>query len=128
MVSKKMILVMVIALCGVGVTAYLANSKGHATVFGEMIVISPSSYTVKMNASSVCTKNVSLSTTSDDSVTVAIKVLPGDYVTSKAWGSDFIAYASPSKVTLNSNHPAKVTIIHYGEKPGSYEVKIIAVK
>ncbi len=115
-------------LIGVGLTSYWALSNGNATVYGKVMEISPSTYSIKMNASSVYTKNVTISTNSKEEIAVEIKVLPGDYTTSKAWGSDFIAYASPSKVTLDSDHPAKVSIIHYGEKAGSYKVKIIAVK
>ncbi len=115
-------------LIGVGLTGYWALSNGKATVYGKAMEISPSTYSVKMNASSVYTKNVTISTNSKEEITIEVRVLPGDYATSKAWGSDFIAYASPSRVTLDSDHPAKVTIIHYGEKAGSYEVKIIAVK
>ncbi len=120
--------VSVLILAGLGLTSYWALSNGSATVYGKAMEISPSTYSVKMNASSVYTKNVTISTNSKEEITVEVKVLPGDYTTSKAWGSDFIAYASPSKVTVDSNHPAKVSIIHYGEEKGTYRVKIIAVK
>jgi hypothetical protein len=97
-------------------------------VFEKELSISPSSYTVKMNASSIYTKNVTVSTTKTTDVTVEIKVLPGDYSTAESWGTDFIAFADPSKVTVSLGNDSKVTIIHYGEKTGNYKVKVIAAK
>ncbi len=126
MVSRVVYLVAVfLALLGLGVTSYWAKTHGGITVFESEIKINPSKYSVKMNASSVYTKNITVSTTSKDDITVAIKVLPGDYKTADVWGSDFMAFASPSEVTINSNHPAKITIIHYSEREGTYEVKVI---
>jgi len=129
MVSKRFLIgVFLLALMGLGVTAYWAKTKGKATVFAEEVEISPSSYTIKMNASSVYTKNVTVSTNDGDEITVTLKVLPGNYVTAKNWGDGFYAFASPSEVKISKDHPAKVTIVHYGEKPGDYEVKVVAVR
>ncbi len=117
-----------VAMLGLGATAYLAMSKEKAIVFSEEVGISPSSYSIKMNASSVYTRNITVSTNDAREITVRIKVMPGNYETSDSWGDGFFAFASPSEVKVSKGKPAKVSIIHYAEKPGSYEVKIVAVK
>ena len=130
MVSRKFVYTVVVALAlfGLGVTSYWASTHGGITVFESEIKINPSKYSVKMNASSVYTRNITVSTTSKDDITLAIKVLPGDYKTAGVWGTDFVAFANPSEVTVNSNNSAKVTIIHYSDREGSYEVKVIAAR
>ncbi len=123
--SIYIVVTIVVAALGLGITAYLAMATGHVTVSTEKISLSQSSYSIKMNASSVYTKNITVSTSSDN-VNVEIKVLPGDYSTAKAWGDDFVAFASPSKVKLSKGNNAEITIIHYAEKEGNYLVKVIA--
>lgn len=117
---------LLIALAGLGITAYWATASGTVSVYDEEIKISPGSYTVEMNQSSIFTKNLTVSTTRDEETDVIIKVLPADYETSSEWGNDFIAFASPSEVTINSSNNAKVTIVHYSEDKGNYKVKTIA--
>jgi len=129
MVSKRVFVgFLLLALLGLGVTAYLAKTNGHATVFAEEVEISPSTYTIKMNASSIYTRNVTVSTNDGNEITVTLRVLPGNYATAKAWGEDFYAFASPSEVKISKGHPAKITIVHYAGSVGDYEVKIVAVR
>jgi len=122
------IAIALIAMAGLGITAYLAIATGNIPVSSEKISFSQSSYTLKMNASSVYTKNITLSTTSSDPITVEIKVLPADYSTARSWGTEFIAFASPSEVEVSLNNSAKITIVHYAEEEGNYRVKIIAAE
>ncbi len=130
MVSRRVVHIAVVflILCGLGVASYWARMNVDVTVFGSEVKLSPSKYSVKMNASSVYTRNITVSTNSDKEITVTIKVLPGDYKTADIWGSDFIAFASPSEVTVSSGKSAKVTIIHYSEREGNYKVKVIAAR
>lgn len=119
----------ILILIGAGVTAaYWAASTGDIDVFGEKIEFSQSEYDLKMNASSVKTKNITVSTTSPSPIRVEIKVLPGDYSTAKDWGTKFVAFASPEKVRISESNSAEVTIIHYSEASGNYRVKIIAAR
>ena len=122
------IAICLIAMAGLGIAAYWAVVTGSVVVSGEKVVLSPSSYTIKMNTSSVYTKNVTVSTTSSDPITVEIKVLPADYSTASDWGTDFVAFASPSEVEVSLGNSTKVTIVHYAENEGSYKVKVIAAE
>jgi len=115
-------------MIGAGVSAYWAAVSGDIQVFGEEIAFSQSTYTLKMNASSVYTKNITVSTTSPEEIEVEIKVLPGDYSTAEDWGTRFVAFASPEEVTISESNSAKVTIIHYSEDDGNYRVKVIAAR
>ena len=126
--SKKVLLLamLLLTVAGLGVSAYLAMTTGTITVHSERIELSPETYSVDMNESSIYVKKITVETTSDDNVTVEIKVLPGDGDTAKKWGEDFIAFAEPSTVTVNATKNKKVEIIHYCEDDGTYKVKVIA--
>jgi len=115
-------------IAGIGISAYWATASGIVQVFGEKISLSQSSYTVKMNESSVNTRNITVSTTSEDEIDVEIKVLPADYSTAEDWGTEFVAFAIPEEVRINESNSATVTIIHYSEASGNYRVKIIAAR
>jgi len=117
---------LLITLAGIGITAYWATASGTVSVYEGEVTITPKSYTLKMNESSIYTKNLTVITTSDEDIDVTIKVLPADYATSSEWGDDFIAFASPSEITINSSNSGKVTIVHYSEDTGNYKVKTIA--
>ena len=126
--KSRYYLALIAAFIGIAITAYWSTAHGVVEVFGEEISISPGTYTIRMNESSVYTKNITVSTYSKDEIEVEIKVLPADYSTAEEWGTDFIAYASPEEVTVDSSNSAKVTILHYCENAGSYRVKVIAAK
>ena len=123
-------LLLTVAGLGVSVYAYLAMTTGTITTHSEKIGLSPETYSVDMNKSSIYVKEITVKTTSDEDVDVEIKVLPGDEDTAKKWGEDFIAFAEPSTVTVNTTKSKKVEIIHYcdevGGTVGTYKVKVIA--
>ena len=130
--GRKVLLLamLLLTVAGLGVSAYLAMTTGTITVHSERIELSPETYSVDMNKSSIYVKKITVETTSDDNVTVEIKVLPGDGDTAKKWGKYFIAFAEPSTVTVNATKSKKVEIIHYCDKDGgtvgTYKVKVIA--
>ena len=104
-------------------------TTGTITTHSEKIDLSPETYSVDMNKSSIYVKEITVKTTSDEDIDVEIKVLPGDEDTAKKWGEDFIAFAEPSTVTVNATKSKKVEIIHYcedGETGGTYKVRVIA--
>ena len=121
-----MIFTLILAVAGLGVTAYWAVKNEVIPVYPEKVKLSWTGGSVKMNASSVCTRNITVNTSSAETITVRIKVLPGDYSTAKVWGEDFIAFADPSEVDVSVGNDARVTIIHYAEEEGTYKVKVIA--
>jgi hypothetical protein len=121
-------LVLLVAIAGVGITAYWASAFGTIKVFEDEMIISPSIYSIEMNASSIYTKNITVSTSNSEVIEIKIKVLPADYSTAKAWGTDFIAFAEPSEVEVSSSANAKVTIIHFSERAGNFKVRVIAAK
>ena len=130
--SKKVMLLamLLLTVAGLGATyAYLAMTTGTITIRSEKIELNPKTYSVDMNESSIYVKEMTVKTTSDEDITVEIKVLPGDGDTAKKWGEDFIAFAEPSTVKVNATKSKKVEIIHYcedGETGGTYKVRVIA--
>lgn len=127
--TKKAIAVFVLlAVAGLGLSAYMAESNVSVAVSDREVSISPSTSTVHTYADDYTTKNLTVSTTSDKTITVRLKAMPDDYQTAKVWGKDFVAVISPSEVKINSSHEVKVTLITHSEKAGSYKVKVIAVK
>lgn len=126
--KKLYTLIVLVASVGIGITAYWASTSGSIEVSDEKITISPASYTIKMNASSVYTKDITIGTPSTSDIDIDIKVLPADDLTVDKWGTKFIAFAEQSDVTINSSSSAKVTVIHFSEETGNYKVKIIAAK
>jgi len=133
-VGRKVLLLAMLLLSvaglGVSVYAYLAMTTGTITAHSERIDLSPSTYSVDMNESSIYVKEITVKTTSDEDIDVEIKVLPGDEDTAKKWGEDFIAFAEPSTVTVNATKSKKVEIIHYCDEDGgtdeTYKVRVIA--
>jgi len=121
---------LLLTVAGLGATyAYLAMTTGTITIRSEKIELNPKTYSVDMNESSIYVKEMTVKTTSDEDITVEIKVLPGDGDTAKKWGEDFIAFAEPSTVKVNATKSKKVEIIHYcedGETGGTYKVRVIA--
>ena len=127
--SKKVIAVFaLLAVAGLGLSAYMAESNVSVAVSDREVTIDPSTSTVHTHADDYTIKNLSVSTTSDKTITVRLKVMPDDYQTAKVWGKDFVAVISPSEVKVNSSHDVKVTLITHSEKAGNYKVKVIAVK
>ena len=130
--GRKVLLLamLLLSVAGLGATyAYLAMTTGTITTHSEKIDLSPETYSVDMNKSSIYVKEITVKTTSDEDIDVEIKVLPGDEDTAKKWGEDFIAFAEPSTVTVNATKSKKVEIIHYcedGETGGTYKVRVIA--
>ena len=130
-VGRKVLLLamLLLTVAGLGASAWLAMTVGTITIHSEKIDLSPATYSVDMNKSSIYVKEITVKTTSDEDVEVEIKVLPGDGDTAKKWGEDFIAFAEPSTVTVNATKSKKVRIIHYcedGETGGTYKVRVIA--
>ncbi len=129
MKPKKAVAVFILlAVAGLGLSAYMAESSVSLSVSDREVTISPSTSTVHTYADDYTTKNLTVSTVSDKTITVRLKAIPADYQTAKAWGKDFIAIISPEEVKINSTHEAKVTLITHSEKAGNYRVKVIAVK
>ena len=127
---KKAVLIVFLltAVAGLGLSAYTAMSNVKVSVAGEKINISPSTATIKLTAGGYATKNFTIKSSSTSGINVKVKVIPADSNTVKAWGDEFVAVVSPDKVKVSSGHPAKVTLIAHSEKSGNYRVKLIAVK
>ena len=127
---KKAVLIVFLltAVAGLGLSAYTAMSNVKVSVTDEKIDLSPSTTTIKLKAGGYVTKNFTIKSSSTSGINVKVKVIPADSNTVKAWGGEFVAVVSPVKVKVSSGHPAKVTLIAHSEKSGNYRVKLIAVK
>ena len=127
---KKAVLIVFLltAIAGLGLSAYTAMSNVKVSVTGEKMNISPSTTTLSVTAGSYVTKSFTIESSSTTSINVKLKVIPADSNTVNAWGDEFVAVVSPEKVSVSSSHPAKVTLIAHSEKSGNYRVKLIAVK
>jgi len=126
MVSRKFVLsaFLILAIAGVGITAYVFETDVSVSVGDRVVKLSQSSITIHMNASEYYTKNITVTSTEDKNV--KIKVFPADYSTAKAWEKDFFVTASPESLKVNPSGKT-VTLVFYCDKPGKYRVKVVAV-
>jgi len=118
-------MVLMVGMAG-AITYHYSLIGGTVKVEEPVITTDPkNSYTITMDASSIETKSITITSTLDK--TAYITALPGDETTLKEWGKDLIVYPSNESVTLTAGVGYKVTIFHYASEDlpaGEYHIRV----
>ncbi|UZE92324.1 MAG: hypothetical protein IB616_00395 [Methanosarcinales archaeon] len=118
-------MVLMVGMAG-AITYHYSLIGGTVKVEEPVITTSPQdSYTITMDASSIETKSITITSTLDK--TAYITTLPGDETTLKEWGKDLIVYPNNESVTLTAGVGYRVTIFHYASEDlpaGEYHIRV----